>query len=198
VTDVLGLRERKKLRTQHQLKQAALDLFLEHGFDNVTTDDIAAAVEVSKTTFYRYFDSKEDVLLGNPEERLAAVRLALEQRPIDEPVLAAVRHAMTTMVSEYDRDSALLKARVIRDSPSVMARNLEQQAAWEHVLAEFVCSRLPDSPKRELQSRVIAANVIASLRATVDYWLDTQGRDELADLVDDVLGTLIQPTPATN
>jgi AcrR family transcriptional regulator len=192
VPDALGLRERKKLRTQQQLQQAALELFLEHGFDNVTTDDIAAAVEVSKTTFYRYFESKEDVLLGNTAERLASIRQALDDRPVDEPVLVAVRHAMTSVIGHYDqaRDAALLKARVMRDSRSLKARNLEQQAAWESVVADFVRSRLPNSSQRELQSRVIAANVIASLRATIDYWLDTQGRDQLAALVDDVLDRL--------
>jgi AcrR family transcriptional regulator len=196
VTETLGLRERKKLRTHQQLQQAALELFLEHGFDNVTTDDIAAAVEVSKTTFYRYFESKEDVLLGNSAERLTSIRQAFDQRPIDEPVLAAVRHAMTSLVSQYDqaRDTTLLKGRVMRSSASLRARNLEQQAAWESVVADFVRSRLPDSSERELHSRVIAANVIASLRATVDYWLDTEGRDQLAGLVDDVLGTLTSET----
>jgi AcrR family transcriptional regulator len=195
-----GLRERKKLRTVQQLQEAALDLFLEHGFDNVTTDDIAAAVEVSKTTFYRYFESKEDVLLGNTAERLASIRQALEQRPVDEPVLAAVRQAMAAVVRQYDqeRDAALLRARVMRESRSLRARNLEQQAAWEGVVADFVRSRLPDSPQRELQSRVIAAKVIASLRATVDYWLDTQGRDQLEGLVDNVLGTLTLPTPLSH
>jgi hypothetical protein len=83
----------------------------------------------------------------------------------------------------------------MRDSRSLVARNLEQQAACENVVADFVRSRLPDSPQRELLSRVIGANVIASLRATVDYWLDTQGRDQLAVLVDDVLGTLAERTP---
>jgi AcrR family transcriptional regulator len=197
VADALGLRERKKLRTLQQLQEAALELFLEHGFDNVTTDDIAAAVDVSKTTFYRYFESKEDVLLGSTEERSASMRQALERRPVDEPVLVAVRHALVGLVSQYDeaRDAALLKARVMRDSRSLVARNLEQQAACENVVADFVRSRLPDSPQRELLSRVIGANVIASLRATVDYWLDTQGRDQLAVLVDDVLGTLAERTP---
>jgi AcrR family transcriptional regulator len=190
----LGLRERKKLRTQQQLQHAALELFLEHGFDNVTTDDIAAAVEVSKTTFYRYFESKEDVLLGNTAERLASVRQAFENRPADEPVLPAVRHALASLVCQYDeaRDVTLLKARVMRDSHSVRARNLEQQAAWESVVADFVRSRTAVSPERDLQSRVIAATVIASVRATVDYWLDTEGRDQLAGLVDGVLGTLIE------
>jgi AcrR family transcriptional regulator len=193
MSDALGLRERKKLRTQQQLQQAALHLFLEHGFDNVTTDDIAAAVEVSKTTFYRYFESKEDVLLGNFEERLAEIRQAFENRPVDEPVFDAVRHAITSLVCQYDGDVALQRGRVMRCSPSIRARNLEQQAAWESVVAEFVRRRLPESPQRELQSRVVGATVMACMRATVDYWLDTDGREDLAGLVNDVLGTLTPP-----
>src|SRR3981081_1060809 len=114
MSDAQGPRERKKLRTQQQLQQAALELFLKHGFDNVTTDDIAAAVEVSKTTFYRYFESKEDVLLGNFAERVAEIRQSFENRPLDEPVFDAVRHAISSLVNHYDCDATLLKGRVMR------------------------------------------------------------------------------------
>lgn len=194
MSDIPGLRERKKARTHKQLQDAALQMFLEHGFDQVTIDDIAAAVEVSKSTFYRYFESKEDVLLGNSAERLASVRQAIDRRPTDQPVLAAVREAMVSLVGQYDeaRDATLLKAQVMAVSPSLKARNLEQQAAWESMVADFVRSRLPMSRERELHARVIAASVIACVRATVDYWLDTQGHERLAELVDDVLGALTE------
>jgi AcrR family transcriptional regulator len=187
-----GLRERKKTQTRQQLQQAALTLFREHGFDNVTTDDIAAAVDVSKTTFYRYFTSKDDVLLGNVADGVAAIRAALAERPADEPVLTAVRRAVATVVTASDvpRDVLLLRGRIIRTSPSLIARNLEQQSAWEHVIAEFVRSRLPKRRSADLEARVVAANVIATMRAGKDYWLATNGRGNLAALIDDVLSTL--------
>jgi AcrR family transcriptional regulator len=194
IPDLPGLRERKKLRTQQQLRDAALTLFLERGFDNVTTDDIAAAVEVSKTTFYRYFESKEDVLLGSSAEHLAAMREALDARPADEPVMVAVQQALTSLAKDYEqsREAMLLKGRVLRDSLSLHAGHVQQKAATEAVVAEFVRSRLPESAERELYARVIAAEVLASLRATVDYWVEIDGRDRLSELLDHVLGTLTE------
>src|SRR5215203_7422148 len=92
---VLGLRERKKLRTEADLRAATLRLAIERGFDHVTIDDIAAEVEVSKTTFYRYFESKEDALLGKSTEKADGLARALAAQPDHLPALAAVRAAVT-------------------------------------------------------------------------------------------------------
>lgn len=188
----LGLRERKKQRTERELRAAALQLFSERGFDHVTTDDIAAAAEVSKTTFYRYFESKEHVLLGNSAEWLTAIQRTLADQPRDLPVLSAVRNSVTyiSTLYELDRESVLLKAKVVREAPSLVARNLEQQAKWEAIVAEFIASRLPDRPTNAFRARVVAAQVMATMRAALQQWLDSNGRDNLADLVDDAMSSL--------
>jgi AcrR family transcriptional regulator len=187
-----GLRERKKLQTREQLQHAALRLFAERGFDNVTTDDIAAAVDVSKTTFYRYFDSKEDVLVGNASEGLDAIRAALADRPADEPILTTLRHAVAAVVtgSDVPVETKLARGRIMRSSPALVARNLEHQAACESVIAEFVGSRLPAGSSRDLHARVVAATVIAATRAAMEHWLATDGRDDFAVLLDESLATL--------
>jgi len=195
----LGLRERKKLRTQMELQDAALRLFAERGFDHVTADDIAAAVEVSKTTFYRYFESKEDVLLGDPAEGIAKMRNALAARPADEPVIDAVCNAVKDLAQQYaiDREKALLRRRLGQVTPSVAARNLERQAAWEQTVADFVLAREHDLPNPELMARVIAANIMATTRTTVEYWLDSDGTAPIADLIDDALAVFTVAVPKT-
>lgn len=196
----LGLRERKKLRTQQDLQDAALALFAERGFDQVTADDIAAAVEVSKTTFYRYFESKEDVLLGDPAEGIAKMRDALAARPADEPVVDAVCNAVKQLAQQYviDREVALLRRRIGQATPSVAARNLERQAAWEQTVVDFVLAREHGLPKPDLMARVIAASILATTRTTVEYWLDSDGSEAIADLIDAALAvfTIIPGTGA--
>src|SRR6478752_210367 len=93
-TTSAGLRERKKEKTRTQLMSIALELFDERGFDEVTVDDIVSAAEVSHRTFYRYFPSKEDVLLGLDQQRIDHFADELRARPTDEPILTSIRRAM--------------------------------------------------------------------------------------------------------
>jgi AcrR family transcriptional regulator len=181
----VGLRERKKQRTEQAIRDAALRLVAARGFDNVTADDIAAEVEIGKSTFYRYFESKEDALLGKPTEELQKMQAALDARPADEPVLIAVRNAIMDYADtvDHDREMVLLKGRIMRDNPQLEVRNLAHQAMWEALLAEFVASRLGDEPDTELRSRVVAAIVMATLRATLVYWRDSGGADDLHELM---------------
>jgi AcrR family transcriptional regulator len=194
----LGLRERKKLRTERDLRDAALRLAMERGFDQVTADDIAAEVDVSKTTFYRYFDCKEDALVGSPTEKVDRWRAFLDERPADEPTMTAVRNAVVNFIGSYeiDRETSLARACIIRDTPSLLAHKLEKQAEWEAALAEFVAGRLGDRPDAELRSRLVAAVVMASVRTTLDYWRDTDGEDELIDLLDSALAMLAEDPAA--
>lgn len=198
----LGLRERKKQRTERELSDAALRLALERGFDRVTIDDIAAEVEVSKTTFYRYYESKEDALLGKATEKVQALRAALADRPTSEPMLTAVRNAIMQLVDtyEHDRETSLARGRLVAETPSLSARNLEHQAEWEAVVHEFVLGRLAadgaSGPDAELRAAIVAAIVVATLRATLEHWRTTGGREDLHRLLDTALGMLAEQRTA--
>src|SRR2546430_17011111 len=91
---VEGLRERHRKRTAADLEEAALTLFAERGFDAVTIDDIPAAADVSRRTFFRYFASKQDVILPNHPPPLDDLHAALDRRPPDQPAFTALRHAI--------------------------------------------------------------------------------------------------------
>jgi AcrR family transcriptional regulator len=83
-----GLRETKKRRTREAIAQAAADLFLAHGFESVTIDDIARAADVSRQTVFNYFPTKEQMLFDRDEEITAAL-LALVADPVDGAALVA-------------------------------------------------------------------------------------------------------------
>src|ERR1700749_964198 len=97
-----GLRERKKARTRAAIRQEALRLFREQGYQATTVEQIAAAAEVSPSTFFRYFPTKEDVVLQDDMD----VRLleALEQQPPGLAPIAAMRAAIRQVSASYSAD----------------------------------------------------------------------------------------------
>src|SRR5258708_39352380 len=89
-----GLRLRKRQQTRERLTRAAMALFLERGFEATTLDDIAAAADISRRSFFHYFDSKEDVVFAWHEEITAALVAAIAARPASESMLAAAENAI--------------------------------------------------------------------------------------------------------
>src|SRR5947199_10349596 len=134
----LGLRERRKKLTAAELEAAALRLFGERGFDAVTVDDIAAEADVSRRTFFRYFASKEDVLLADHFVQLARLRAAIAARPADRPVLTALRNALLSMTTNFEerREMVILRGRLMRETPSLQARSLVHQEEGEGAMQE--------------------------------------------------------------
>ena len=86
-----GLRQQKKRATRHALRLAALRLIAERGVQDVTTDEIAAAADVSVRTFFNYFASKEDAIVGNDPALADTLAEELLARPADEAPLDALR-----------------------------------------------------------------------------------------------------------
>src|SRR6201990_2365224 len=97
-----GLRERKKARTRAAIREHALRLFREQGYYATTVEQIAAAAEVSPSTFFRYFPTKEDVVLQDDMEPLLIE--ALEQQPVEMGIVAAVRAALRTVTATLDEE----------------------------------------------------------------------------------------------
>src|ERR1700748_497169 len=93
VIEQTGLRARKKARTHDAIADAAISLFLAHGFDQVSVNDIAAAAEVSKPTLFRYFPTKEDLVLHRVADHNGeAARVVRARQPGVSPVAALHRH----------------------------------------------------------------------------------------------------------
>ncbi|GLX09459.1 TetR/AcrR family transcriptional regulator [Microbispora sp. NBRC 16548] len=95
----VGRRERKKAATRQAIADAALELFLEHGFERVSVRDVAERADVSTTTLFAHFPSKEALVFDREEEVEAALTAAVRERPKDQSVIEALRaHALESWV----------------------------------------------------------------------------------------------------
>jgi AcrR family transcriptional regulator len=145
-----GLRERKKAKTRAAIQQEAMRLFRERGYDGTTVEDIAEAAEVSPSTFFRYFPTKEDVVLRDEyDELLVAAFLA---QPPDLTPLQAVRVAMHDMVaitnnlSPEERELEQVRAVLTFSVPDVRARWMEEFGRAFGRFAEVVAERAGRPP----------------------------------------------------
>lgn len=167
-----GLRERKKLAVRRALEAAALRLFHERGFDAVTVDEIVATVDVSRRTFFRYFGSKEEVVVAPLVEAEAVLVQALRARPDGEPVLDGLRCALAEVAQFMEGHRPELDARfaIINATPSVLARAVQQQDNLRRALTSFAAERLDADPTTDLRPHVAVAWSLGALTAAREVW----------------------------
>jgi AcrR family transcriptional regulator len=187
--DLPGLRERKKQRTHDDLQRIATRLFAERGYHDVTIEEIAAEADVSHRTFYRYFGSKEDLVLGSVADLLEAMEAALAARPRDESVMDSIRAATVSLASEFTGDAADDRTRIdiVQAAPELQQRSIERQPLMEAVLVPFVAERLGLDPETDLAPRVIASCCIAASRAALDVWVAQGSTTPIVDHIDAAL-----------
>lgn len=177
-----GLRERKKERTRRELEEAAHRLFRERGYEQTTVEDIAEVVGVSARTFFRYFDSKEAVLLGDWRAQLGALEELLRGRPEDESLLDTARAlalSIATMM-EADRERHRFVKAIVASSPH--AGDYERTVLlpeFEHTIVEALAARLQVDPREDMRPAVAASVGIAAMHTAKVRWT----MDEAASLV---------------
>ncbi|MDX3540451.1 TetR family transcriptional regulator [Streptomyces sp. MB09-01] len=159
-----GLRESKKLRTRRQLAATALELFLERGFDAVSVADVAAAAEVSKPTLFRYFPSKEDLLLDRfADHQDEAARIVRERPAGHTPVGALHAHFLAALADRdpitglCDHPGVLAFQRLLYGTASLQAR-LGHYTDRE---VELLAAVLEAESVPPLQARLAAIHLVA-------------------------------------
>lgn len=170
----VSLRERKKQKTWEAIASATVALVVEGGFDAVRVEDVCARAEVGRSTFFRYFDSKEAAFVaGIHQGRLDAVVDAVLRRPNAEDSLAALTNAFLEVYADWreQRDLMQLEAEIRAVSAQVKVRSLGQQVAWESLLARAIEPRLAEGPRQALHARLLAATVVSAVRMANDQWL---------------------------
>lgn len=167
-----GLRERKKAKTRAAIRQHAFRLFREQGYDATTVEQIAEAAEVSHSTFFRYFPTKEDVVLQDDME-LRWID-ALQAQPPDLAPVEALRASLHDAFDSLSADD-LAKIRETTDFalsvPAVRARMLDELARTIQVMATAIADRAGRSPD-DFEVRTLAG---AALGVAISSWFTAQG-----------------------
>jgi AcrR family transcriptional regulator len=179
-----GLRERKKAKTRAAIQQQALRLFHEQGYAATTVEQIAAAVEVSPSTFFRYFPTKEDVVLYDDLDPLFFA--AFEAQPPELTPIQAMRgalHLVFAGLSGEEMEQQQVRTELILAVPELRMRMLDQFANLVDLLAELVGKRVGRSAS-DFKVRAFAGALMGTLLAPI--LADMQGtlRDFIAQMED--------------
>jgi AcrR family transcriptional regulator len=182
-----GLRERKKAATRNALHEAALRLAAEHGLDRVSVDDIAARADVSPRTFFNYFATKDDAVLGLDPAGLRRTAQALADRPAGEPVVAAMRAVQREQAAEMARETELwpLRLRVIEANPVLVGRLVTHFGEADRALATAVAERTGTDVDADVLPTLLTLTSGAVLRTALHRWLTGGFTDSLPRLVDE-------------
>jgi len=177
----LSLRDQKKAEIRASVLEIAHRKFHEQGYDSTTIEEICSEAMISKRTFFRYFQDKESLVFPNREERLEIFIAFLEMNGDAENPFDTLRDATRLFGSEYHMkaDKLMSQQRLIQSSTTLIAREREIDRDWEVEIARAFAKRTA-GPQAGLWSAVTAGAVMGVVRATVNYWCETEGEDDLA------------------
>jgi AcrR family transcriptional regulator len=191
---VLGLRERKKLRTRTAIREHALRLFREQGYSETTVDQIADAAEVSPSTFFRYFPAKEDVVVDDEFDPLLAE--AIRTQPADLAPIEAVREAMRAVFTALPAEARLRdreRHQLIKNEPELRTAVLDEYTRSLRLLAGLLAERL-GRDENDLRVRVFSGAMVGVALAVLELGAQ-QPFEDVTDMLDHAFGLLEKGLP---
>jgi AcrR family transcriptional regulator len=194
-----GRRERKKQRTREALIDAAFQLFQEKGFEATTVEEIADEVDVSSRTFFRYFASKEDVVLTFQEEQFTTMLETLATRPASEPTMTAVRNAAVSVLracedGEYGFDPERFGCiqEMMEKSPAVFGRSLEHGQKKHAEITRVIAERMGVDPADDLRPHVAAGLSNCAFQIAFELTGSCASKTgRFSDVLDEVFGVML-------
>jgi AcrR family transcriptional regulator len=190
VVDV-GLRERKRLATHQRIADEAARLAKERGLAGTTIDDIAAAAEVGRATFFRYFDAKEVAVAEGFS--VPWLQLIIDNLTAQPPELCAREAVIETfrgfapVLDTEGTDLVLQQARMAVASPGLQAWTLHVYVRFEKAIADAVADRFHDLQPDDPRPLLLGALTMSAVRISLDTWLASDGTKDLAGLLQSAL-----------
>jgi AcrR family transcriptional regulator len=182
----LGRRKQERLR--HRIREVGLELFLQNGFEATTVDEIAAAADVSRRTFFRYFTSKEDILLVVMDEVQAEA--LNEVKAHYDGTHVSLLEALTVFSGNLDRRrSELMRCARLLGVPALYTERLRHSRGFEDALAS-VLAQYRGHIEATPEDRSVAAIAARTLSIAQRIWLEAEAREPFRDVFRAALGSL--------
>ncbi|HEY0215159.1 MAG TPA: TetR family transcriptional regulator [Cellulomonas sp.] len=183
-----GARARARAAVRLEVAAVAVELVLEQGYEATTVDDICTAAEISRSTFFRYFPSKEDALFGASSDAGDRLLDALTARPDDETPWVAVRRALDPLIEQYDAGDERVRrlAHLVVTTPALVAHHREKNARWMQLLLPELARRLGADPADAADPRphAVIASALGCVEAALTAWTAGDHPQTLPALLD--------------
>jgi AcrR family transcriptional regulator len=178
-----------RISTSDRLVNAAFQLFEQRGYEQTTVDDIAERAKVSRTTFFRNYRSKEDVIFPEHDELIAAIKQRLATST-DSTAVVAVTEAVRLVLLRYveDPDRARLRYTLTSRVPALRDREIASGALYQRVFREFIATWMGPSENSALRAELMAASVVAAHNHVLRRWL----RGDTGTPIDDLDAALAE------
>lgn len=187
---IANLREQNKASTRKELARFGMELFLKQGFSDTTIDQIVGPLGIAKRTFFRYFNTKEDLVFAWGEDKTAELVNELNSRPKQEKPFKAVCETLSSLLKRYDAhpDLAFAMMRLLKETPSLVGRDLEKRMIWEQALTATLVLR-EGKKMNPLKARIIVGTVMTAWTAALDEWYAGGGKAKLRPIVERAFAT---------
>lgn len=176
----LGVRETKRRETHRRITETSLRLFTENGYEATTLDEIAEASGIARRTFFHYFRSKEDIILGWQSAIPEALHAEIRQRSAGASPLAVTEAALTALAAEMRPDVAAMIGRIVQSTEQLRASNQAKFLHMERAAYAALCEIWPTAEKRD-GLRVAAMIGVGVMRLSIDTWVAEEGRRPLVE-----------------
>ncbi len=179
---MVGLRAAKKEATKLAIVGAALDLFELQGFEGTSIDEIVAKAGIGRSTFFRYFETKEDVVLDSRWDG-ARLRCMLAERPTGESPCRSVRLALEQVMEHFhvERKRMRKQVRIIKSVEALRLRHFYRVTLWERIIAEFVAARRGTHHSEDPYAMAIGIAASGAVRAAFYAWDEGRGHRALPE-----------------
>lgn len=190
----MSVRERTRRLVIEELVALAQTMFVERGYEEVTVDEIAKAAGMSRRTFFRYFGSKEELLLGRYQVAVDRLVDAFAASPANEPLWESLRRALGAVAAYFDDPAQSVQTasneRIIQAYPLLRAGLYQRLAGLEDRWAEIIRDRTGRTGVDDPYPAMIAGSAVAALEAAKRAWLACGQSRTLASLIDDAMRSM--------